>query len=135
VENLQTGLAFTDRHSAAVIFGLGYAVELLGQISWLQGADCRYWGDLDTHGFAILDRLRACLPHARSLLMDEATLLEHRPLWSREDRPVCGLELRRLDDAERAVYEGLAGDRWGPAVRLEQERIGWDYAWARMLAA
>jgi len=38
-----------------------------------------------------------------------------------------------LDDAERLVYEGLSRDRWGSAVRLEQEPIGWDYAWRRII--
>ncbi len=41
-------------------------------------------GDIDTYGFAMLDRLRSYHPHIRSLLMDEATLLQHRPLWGRE---------------------------------------------------
>jgi hypothetical protein len=83
---------------------------------------------------AILDRLRGYLPRARSLLMDEPTLLDHRALWSRESNPARGLGLPRLDDAERAIYDGLCGDRWGPAVRLEQERIGWGYAWERIIA-
>jgi hypothetical protein len=38
-----------------------------------------YWGDLDTHGFAILDELRAHCPHAESLLMNRATFLELAP--------------------------------------------------------
>lgn len=133
VENIQTGLAFTDLPGSAVIFGLGYAVDCLGSIPWLEDVDCRYWGDLDTHGLAILDRLRGYLPHVRSLLMDAETLLDHRALWSREGKPVRNLDPPRLNDAERAVYECLAGDRWGPAVRLEQERIAWDYAWERII--
>lgn len=133
VENIQTGLAFTDVPGGVVVFGLGYAVDLLGPIRWLQGADCGYWGDLDTHGLAILDRLRAYLPRVRSLLMDEATLLDHRPLWSQEDKPVRNLEPLRLAEAERMLYQGLAEDRWGSCVRLEQERIAWDYAWRRVI--
>jgi hypothetical protein len=134
VENVQTGLAFTDLPAAVVIFGLGYAVDRLEAIPWLRGADCRYWGDLDTHGLAILERLRGHLPGVRSLLMDEATLLDHPTLWSREGKPVRNLQPARLDVAERTLYQGLANDRWGPAVRLEQERIAWDYAWERMVA-
>lgn len=133
VENIQTGLAFTDLPAGAVIFGLGYAVDRLGAIPWLHDADCGYWGDLDTHGLAILDRLRDYLPRVRSLLMDERTLLDHFTLWSQESKPVRNLEPSRLDDAERAVYDGLASDRWGSAVRLGQERIGWDYAWKRII--
>ena len=44
-------------------------------------------GDIDTHGFAILDRLRAWLPQTRSVLMDRDTLLAHRDRWVTEDRP------------------------------------------------
>jgi len=135
VENIQTGLAFTDLTASAVIFGLGYAVDRLGAIPWLHDADCCYWGDLDTHGLVILDRLYGYLPRVRSLLMDENTLLDHRALWSQEGKPVRNLEPSRLNDAERAVYEGLASDRWGLAVRLEQERIGWDYAWKQVVYA
>jgi hypothetical protein len=66
--------------------------------------------------------------------MDEPTLLGHHALWSREDRPVRNLDLPRLDEAEHSLYQCLAEDRWGSAVRLEQERIGWDYAWERITA-
>jgi len=53
VENLQTGLAFDDLPGAVVIMRLGYAVDVLGQLPWLQEAQCIYWGDIDTHGFAM----------------------------------------------------------------------------------
>ena len=58
-----------------VIFGGGYAVPVLQPLGWLASLDLVYWGDIDTHGFAILDRLRHRLPRARSILMDRATLL------------------------------------------------------------
>ena len=41
-----------------------------------------YWGDIDTHGFAILDQLRAHFPQAQSFLMDRGTLVEHQALWT-----------------------------------------------------
>jgi len=108
------------------IFGAGYGFDALAGADWLH--DCRvdYWGDLDTHGFAILDQLRALLPHVRSLLMDEATLLAHRAQWVTEERPNTR-DLPRLSDAERLVYEGLRDQRWGERVRLEQERIGFGW--------
>ena len=103
-----------------VIFGLGYGVEILSAITWLGERDLRYWGDIDTHGFHMLDRLRASFPCARSFLMDRATLLEHKALWVREENPYKG-ELVHLTAGERTVHEELQG------VRLEQERIryGW----------
>jgi len=38
----------------------------------------RYWGDVDTHGMAILAEVRRALPHVRSALMDLETLQDHR---------------------------------------------------------
>ena len=131
VENLQTGLAFDDLPGAVCFMARGYAVDAFAAIPWLQQRPCHYWGDLDTHGFAILNRLRQFLPDAQSLLMDEDTLLAHRDLWQREDKPAAG-PLERLTPAERAVFDGLLADRWGERVRLEQERVAWDHAWAQI---
>jgi hypothetical protein len=133
VENLQTGLAFDDLPGAVCCMARGYAVDAYAAIPWLQGRPCHYWGDLDTHGFAILNRLRRHLPDVRSLLMDADTLLRHRDLWQREDKPATGA-LERLTPDEHAVFDGLLTDRWGERVRLEQERIDWGYAWARLRA-
>jgi len=132
VENLQTGLAFESLPGSLVFMGQGYAVELFAHIPWLQTLPVHYWGDLDTHGFAILGRLRQQLPKARSLLMDEQTLLDHRPLWGHEGKALETVRLERLTAAEQAVYQGLQAGRWGPAIRLEQERIDWPYAWTRI---
>ena len=132
VENLQTGLAFEDLPGAVVFMGQGYAVEPFGDLPWLRAIPCHYWGDLDTHGFIILDRLREYLPKIRSLLMDEETLMRHRSLWGHEERPSSALELRRLDEGETKVFQGLRQGRWGASVRLEQERIEWGYAIAKL---
>ncbi len=124
-ENRINGLAFPACRRSIVIFGLGYGLDALADADWLHAADLRYWGDIDTHGFGILDRFRATFPRARSLLMDRTTLLGHRELWGQEDvdKRYRG-EPTRLTDAERALFEDLAGDRLGERVRLEQERIG-----------
>ena len=130
VENVQTGLCFGDSPDSIVFMGLGYGVSALGGLSWLARAKCIYWGDLDTHGFAILSRLRACLPDAASVLMDEATLLKNRSLWGEEEKQVSASELPFLTAEEQTVYQGLKRQRWGLNVRLEQERIAWDEAWS-----
>lgn len=134
VENLQTGLAFQELPGAALFTRLGYAVELFGRIAWLAPIPCFYWGDLDTHGFAILNLLRHYLPQARSLLMDEPTLLDHRSLWGREEKPAGNAVLPLLTAAEQKLYAELRNHRFAPRVRLEQERIPWDYAWSRIVA-
>lgn len=127
-ENETNALAFPAHERALVILGQGYALERLGEIPWLHEQPLHYWGDIDTHGFAILDRLRAHFPHAQSLLMDRATLLEHRELWGEEPADKrCTAELRRLNEDEQLLYRELRENRLAERLRLEQEHIhfGW----------
>jgi hypothetical protein len=125
VENLQTGLAFPDAPGSVVLMRMGYAVDALAQLPWVAGTVCNYWGDIDTHGFAILNRARAYMSGLRSILMDEQTLLSHRPFWVKEDAQHSALELPNLNEAECALYRALKEQRWGSNVRFEQERIAW----------
>jgi len=122
IENEITYLAFPVPAAAMAILGGGYAVPVLEPLGWLAGFDVVYWGDIDTHGFVILDRLRRHLPHARSMLMDRATLLSHREHWAIEPSPTAA-DLDRLDRAESALYADLISNAYAPSVRLEQERI------------
>ncbi len=124
-ENEVNFLAFPEVPRAIVIFGAGYGFENLTAAKWLLGTELYYWGDIDTHGFAILNQLRRTLPHAQSMLMDERTLLEHRALWGAEERPDCA-DLANLTVEERGVFERLRGNHWGENVRLEQEKVGFD---------
>lgn len=135
-ENEINGLAFPAADRAMVVFGGGYAVERLGEIAWLREREVLYWGDIDTHGFAILDRLRAGLPHVRSLMMDSATLHAHARLWGQEDadKRFTGT-LTRLSEPEAALFSELRGDAFGPRVRLEQERIAYGWVQQRVLDA
>ena len=91
---------------------------------WLDERTVVYWGDIDTHGFRILDRLRDHFPRARSMLMDRATLLAHETQWVDEPSPIRD-PLTRLTEAEQALYHDLVEDSFGPAVRLEQERVSY----------
>ncbi len=124
-ENEINGLAFPEQPRALVIFGLGYGLERLAEIPWLHQCRIHYWGDIDTHGFAMLDRLRSYFPHADSFLMDRETLEAHRELWGRESpaQRFSG-SLSRLSQEEIELLETLRQDHFGEGVRLEQERIG-----------
>lgn len=124
LENEVTYLAFPALADSLVMFGGGYTVSAAGSLPWLAGKEVWYWGDLDTHGFAILDRLRRHCPSARSLLMDRATLLDHRDRWGTEPGPTRA-HLDHLTHAESDLYRDLVEDVFGPSVRLEQERISW----------
>ena len=129
VENLQTGLAMPDMPGAVVFMRLGYNVDVLARLPWLARARCMYWGDLDTHGFAILHRARSYIPELQSVLMDEETLLRHKALWVDEAAQHSAAELTLLTKDEQQLYRDLKQQRWGQNVRLEQERIDWTTAW------
>ena len=129
-ENEVNFLAVPPLRGSMVVFGAGYGFDVLAGAAWLQQCSIHYWGDIDTHGFAILDQLRAQLPHVQSLLMDRPTLMAHPDHWGEEPQPVSR-DLRRLNAAESALFDDLRHKRLqskaGISLRLEQERI--DFGW------
>ncbi len=126
-ENQVNFLALPEQPGALVLYGGGYGFSSLRDAAWLRECRVLYWGDIDTHGFRILDQLRAVHPHVESVLMDEETLLAHREAWGKESAP-SRAALTRLTSAEAALYKALGNDTFGTNVRLEQELINW--AWA-----
>lgn len=105
-----------------------YSVDLLEQVPWIRSASLQlYWGDLDTHGFPILNRARKVFPQVKSVLMDEATLRMHLKLCGKEATPHSGEEFAFLNPSELTVYQGLERHSWGESLRLEQERLPWTH--------
>lgn len=125
-ENEINFLTFPRMRRSVVIFGAGYGFEMLANAEWLSRCDIYYWGDIDTHGFAILNELRAHLPTVQSFLMDRATLMAFRAQWGDEDKQACQ-DLPRLTDTERSLYDDLRDNRIRNNLRLEQERIGFNW--------
>ncbi|OPX93724.1 MAG: hypothetical protein A4E53_00199 [Pelotomaculum sp. PtaB.Bin104] len=121
-ENEINGLCFPEIKKSMVIFGLGYGVDVLKAVAWLKEKEIYYWGDIDTHGFVMLDQVRSFLPQTKSLLMNESILLSHRDLWSVETKPFFG-QLTRLTPDEHRLLNLLQGNTWDKGVRLEQERV------------
>lgn len=122
-ENEINFLSFPAVHNAIVIFGAGYGWEALAHAHWLKNCALHYWGDIDTHGFAILDQLRNRFDHVQSILMDRATLMAHADFWGVESQPTQH-DLTRLTATELALYDDLRHHRIQERLRLEQERIG-----------
>jgi hypothetical protein len=122
-ENETNFLAFPQVRQAIVIFGAGYGWEALARSRWLSHCTLHYWGDIDTHGFAILDQLRGHFDHVDSFLMDRATLDAHTVAWGVEDKPQQ-MDLHRLTREERALYDDLRDNRIRKGLRLEQEHVG-----------
>ncbi|WFP49340.1 DUF2220 family protein [Methylomonas sp. EFPC3] len=124
-ENDINGLAFPEVADSIVIFGRGYGFDALAKAGWLRDKQIHYWGDIDSHGFAILSQFRQYFPQTRSLLMDQATLLAHRASWVTEAAPGRA-DLSGLTAEESALYDALRDNRYGRNVRLEQEYVGFD---------
>lgn len=121
-ENETNFLAFPPVPEAIVLFGAGYGWEALGRAQWLDRCSLHYWGDIDTHGFAILDQLRGRFAQVESFLMDRRTLLAHEALWGEEEHQAVH-DLPRLNRAERTLFDDLRDNRIRSGLRLEQERI------------
>jgi hypothetical protein len=130
-ENETNFLAFPPAAGSIVVFGAGYGWEALARAAWLHRCQLLYWGDIDTHGFAILDQLRGNFPGTASFLMDRETLLAHRLHWGEEPEPVRH-DLPRLTPEEAAVHDDLRFDRLRPRLRLEQERVGFGWLCDRL---
>jgi hypothetical protein len=121
-ENEVNFLAFPSVQSGIVIFGKGYGWEALAKADWMKKCSIVYWGDIDTHGFAILDQLREQFPTVTSLLMDKATLMGHRDCWVDEQQQTTR-HLTRLTCEEATLYDELRRNAIRSNLRFEQERI------------
>ena len=133
VENRATFNAFPDIADSVVVFGGGYAASVLGGLGWFHERRLVYWGDIDTHGFRILSRLRSLFAHCESMLMDTPTLLANLERIVDEPSPLTE-RLDHLTPSEALLYQALREDRYGSAVRLEQERIPLDILGAALVA-
>lgn len=133
-ENKINFLTLPAREVSLAILGAGYAIGQLAAVPSLADVPLHYWGDIDTHGFGILNRLRSHWPHAHSFLMDRETLQAHGALGSEEPPERRSLhDLDALKAEEDSLYDDLRHDRLGERVRLEQERI--DYERVRIATA
>ncbi|MDT8399736.1 MAG: DUF2220 family protein, partial [Pseudomonadales bacterium] len=130
-ENETNFLAFPQVADAIVIFGAGYGWDALARSHWLQNCSIHYWGDIDTHGFGILDQLRGYFGHVDSFLMDRETLDAHTAVWGCEDKALAA-DLHRLTSDERDLYNDLRDQRIRAGLRLEQEHIGFHWLAQRL---
>ncbi len=123
-ENLVNVLTFPARAKSVVVFAKGFAVEQLFAARWMQNARLYYWGDIDTHGYVMLDWFRRHFSTVQSLLMDRETLLSHRAMWVHEPKQSTAVPTM-LTAEEKQVFDELRAGTHGHHVRLEQERINY----------
>lgn len=144
-ENEVSCLALPRISNTIALFGSGYAALMLAFVPFMHTRDIIYWGDIDTHGFDILNRLRQSLLevrleltlqrygsyhpdfsckdlNVRSMFMDQITLLSYQDNWVTEDKTVVR-PMPALRRAELECYEDLISNKHGHNLRLEQEYI------------
>lgn len=131
VENEINYLSLPEIEESWAIFGAGYGWQALATANWLNHCEIYYWGDIDTHGFAILNQLRHHFPQVQSILMDETTLLAHPHCWTKEDKQQSA-SLNRLTPAENQLYTALKTQQFGENIRLEQEFITFTFVQQRL---
>lgn len=132
-ENLESVLSMPVWAGAVAVHGSGYVVNNVARLAWTHEARVIYWGDLDSHGMAILAQLRRQLPQVESVLMAEDILIEHKDLWVQELEPIP--HSRDLPELTETETQALARIRAEGDVRLEQERIPWETALERLAAS
>ena len=118
VENKQTFLTLPFLNNTLALWGGGFRVELLAQLTWLQTRTLFYWGDIDAHGFQILALLRRTFPRIRSVMMDEETLLSFQSFIG-SGTLTNVVEPDFLTSSEMTVYLHVQSEN----LRLEQEHI------------
>ncbi|MFL5665170.1 MAG: Wadjet anti-phage system protein JetD domain-containing protein [Ktedonobacteraceae bacterium] len=122
-ENEMTFLTLPPWRDTFALFGGGFMVSNLENISWLTECPIFYWGDLDAQGFQILSRLRALFPHVTSVMMDQETFSAFATFCV-ASTPCLIRQLPHLTPEEHDLFLHLAEN----GLRLEQERINHTYA-------
>lgn len=126
IENLTTLVSLRD-HGLANVLGLhghGYRVANFRDLHWLHDCQVYYWGDIDVQGFEILSLFRRYFPHAKSILMDCATI-ESTPQDSiGQGKPSRWRKEPELTTREYAAYRWAKDQDWR---QIEQEQLPSDY--------
>lgn len=132
VENHQSYLALPDIPGTIAVYGQGLnAVSLTKNLETFADIDVLYWGDLDSNGFYILDRVRRNLPHTRSVLMDIETARAHAE-FGVEETTSKRFHPETLTLDELTALEFLHSHADNTWLRIEQERIGFNWVCQRL---
>lgn len=141
-ENKDTAIHFPPIPGGIAVEGEGFGGKTAAAFPWLIHAPrLFYWGDLDAHGYEILNGWRADGLPATSILMDPATYETYEPFGTNTDKnnkplgPGMPKPLSCLTPGERAVYERVLDAAHTGHRRIEQERIPLEVARSAVFAA
>ncbi len=109
-------------NSISIWSGGGFSISLIQNIEWIKDKTIFYWGDLDEHGFEILNQFKTFFPKTRSILMEKSLLTQHK-IYITEGKQSKAVQLPALDSNETEVFELIRESN----IRLEQEKIPQDF--------
>jgi hypothetical protein len=112
-------------NTIAIWSGGGFQVSYLKKITWLKTKTFFYWGDIDAHGFQILNQFRTYFADTKSVMMDEETFYQFK---SGSGQQAPNQELTKLSETEMKLYSHVRQNN----LRLEQEKIDQRYAEERI---
>lgn len=116
-ENLMNFLTLPNlNNTIAVWSGGGFNISYLKNVEWLKDKQFYYWGDIDSHGFQILNQCRKYFSNTFAVMMDEETL---NSFIFGEGKPAPIQSLQELTESELKLYKHLQKNN----IRLEQEKI------------
>ncbi len=121
-ENQINFLTFPKVENSLIVLGAGYNVVNIGKLENLKTKTFYYWGDLDSHGFDILSKLRENFPSisVESFLMNKETYETFSHLANDLNKPI-DYNLNSLYPDEQFLFQYInSQERYN---RLEQERI------------
>lgn len=129
-ENKDTAIHFPPIPGGITVEGDGFGGKTAAAFPWLTSAPrLYYWGDIDAHGYEILNGWRADGVPVTSILMDPATYDTYERFGTNTDKnnkplgPGTPKPLPCLTDDERTVYERILAATHQGHRRVEQERI------------
>ena len=123
IENETVFLTFPLQKNELCLYAGGYGILSCRQSRLLENSKIFYFGDLDEHGYAILDKFRSLYPHTQSFCMDVTTLNDHNAYCIEGKAYTSTYE--HLTHEEELVLASLR--RGTRTYSLEQERISVSY--------
>ncbi|WP_159468848.1 Wadjet anti-phage system protein JetD domain-containing protein [Dyadobacter sp. 3J3] len=108
------------KSTMAIWSGGGFNISSLKNVTWFQHKNIYYWGDIDEHGFQILQQLRSYYSHTKSVMMDRETFGLFYA-YAVDGVRVKSENLNLLTEEENIFFQFLKS--LDSKNRLEQEKI------------
>lgn len=122
VENEMVFLTFPKVPKSICIWGHGFTVNVLKDVTWLSKKELHYFGDLDEHGFEILSTLRRYYHEMQSFCMNCEIFHKYKKYVVKGVRLNGNVVPDKLTTEELEVFN-LIRNAPIEECRLEQERV------------